>query len=462
MVKIVLASAFVVVTFLSGPAVASSPYGGGKRTQSMLFPEPDELAHLRSVKDALVSGRLVVLRHETVAMSDLHVGVRAFPVAVDDTLSSVRLDLHHPGAPGDVSLSLFDPAGARTSTAVRCRRDVSAVRCLGRIGSPLVAGTYRLRVRASQGAPQAGAVSLTAFATPRLGGTYHLVVTAYGDGAVAYPEPVEVRATVLGEAKIAGLRVEARVFDRVSGAPVGRFALRDDGEDADRIGDDGTYMGVYHYRRDGDFEVQVHADNFAGTGWYTTLGELSSIRLDGTAQDPWAEHTPVDAVFSRFASADVRVTGVRADDHADAGPGRCTAVEADNRDVWGRVDRAGDVDCFTLVWNDAEDFFVRAVYLTDGMDPLITVYGSDGERVIATGGVAVSLSHSLLRTFAWIVKGIRVPSTRSQWGAVVRLDEARVDPAGMVVTVRHRDAGARKGNYAFSAGPQLPSDVPNW
>ena len=414
----------------------------------------------------IAPGRHVVLRHASVPMRELRAGPREVVIVVDETLTDVWLDLAHPGATRDVSFALLDPEGIDTKVDVHCqgqRAAVPTVACLGRYGPGVAAGVHRLRIGAARGAPSTGEVALRVLAVPRRGLTYHVTVSVWGGRKViTYPEPMIVRANVTHETPLAGVAVEAEVRALDGTGRVEPLPLRDDGLDGDAIEDDGTYSGTFHYRRDGDYEVRVWAHSLEGGVRSTTRGMVSSFPLEvlapvviavssppciwadsdcGPVPDPWVLH-PVDALFSRVDSARVRVVGVRDDDHADGVSGGCTPVAADNRDVWARVDSAGDVDCFAFVAPGGEDVFVRATALLGGADPLVEVRTRDGGRVVARGSLGASAN----------------PFS----GVIVRVPAGLVDPAGLTATVEDRDRAAVGGGYAFSAGAEIISDSPAW
>ena len=358
-------------------------------------------------------------------------------VTVDDTLSSLQLVLSYPGAVDDVTLALLDPSGQDTGVTFSCAAPGATVTCLGSLATIAAHGDYRLRI--TNAVTKDIDVSLIVTGRPITGETYDVAVSINDGEDVTYPEPMVITATVRHETAIAGLVVSAEVLDS-SGSRIETIDLLDDGQDVDAVQDDGTYTGVFDYTESGQFTVRVHVDNSAMTGMTTTLGELAATLPDGSAQDPMAARRPIGTAFTRSDSVSVNVVGVLPDDHLDSPPG-CTAIDADNSDVSGQIDHPGDVDCFRFTPSEVtSDLMVRSTGQIAGMDSVVTVLASDGTTVIKDGDASTS--------------------ENPESGVVVRVPATDIDPSGMVVTVKHRDATADQGSYAVSAGTAISSDTP--
>ena len=365
-------------------------------------------------------------------------------VTVDDTLEEILILLTYSGTTSDIDFALLRPGqpGSDTGVTFECESaggETSCTTTLDRAGITAGGtGDYSLQITNNTG--EEIDVGIIVTAVPRSGDTYNVAVSI-GDGEseeVAYPAPVVIRASVRKDTAIAGLVVSADVSNS-SGTLVDTVDLLDDGNDADAIMDDGIYTGVFSYSGNGIYSVVVKVDNSAGTGRTTIRGELTSLAADGTAQDPAAAEDPITASFSRASFATVTVTGVGRDDHPDDPTSGCTAISDDNTDVEGRIDHAGDVDCFSFTPSDVSStLVVRSTAQIDGMDSVLTVLASDATTEIAkadSSGSANPLS-----------------------GVFVTIPASSIDPSRMSVTVAHSDPAADRGNYAVSAGPALVSD----
>lgn len=191
----------------------------------------------------------------------------------------------------------------------------------------------------------------------------------------------------------------------------------------------------------GSYSAVVTASNAAGNAQTTFEGVNISLRDDGTAPSAPVP-VPVTENFVRVGTAATSAAGVMADDHAnDPMGGACTVIFDDNADTPGRIDYAGDADCFTFLPSSTSDpITVRVTSLSSGMDPLLTIYDNTGTFQIAQVDLFTSES----------------PSS----GVVVTVAAADLDAAGLVFVVQHIDPTATTGSYAVSAGAPLTSDAP--
>jgi calcium-activated chloride channel regulator 3/4 len=208
------------------------------------------------------------------------------------------------------------------------------------------------------------------------------------------------------------------------------------------VPDDGVYSASVPYTVDGSYSVIVTASNADGKARTTLEGVLAAPTEDGSPV-PAFEPTPITENFVRVGSASATAAGVMRDDHTDdpAG-GACTPILADNADTVGRIDFAGDMDCFTVVPTQVSDSMIlRVTSLAAGMDPRLTVYDHTGTLLIAEADMAAS----------------GVPDS----GLVLAVPSDVLDPDGVVFVVEHIDPLAATGNYAVSAGAPLTSDQPD-
>ena len=358
------------------------------------------------------------------------------PLAIDSTMESANLNLSFTGSATDIAFRLLSPAGADSGAVFTCS---GATSCKADLDAAFIAtngrGTYQVEMVSAAGS----AVDVTTLMTAQPNGEIPFSIgVGFRQNTTVYPAPLVLEASASKGYGLTGLAVTAVVTDAFGSRST--VTLLDDGKNGDILADDGVYSASLPYTADGNYSAVVTASNEAGTAQTTNNG-TDGVIFPGTGPAPVFTPTDITENFSRAASALSTVTGVAADDHADdpAG-GTCTTVSDDNVDTAGRVDFAGDVDCFTFVPSSTSDaLVVRATRLTGGMDAVVTVYNSTGATEIAK----VDLS--------------KTESTDS--GLVLTVAAASLQAAGHVVTVEHKDPAATAGNYEFSVGAKLVSDT---
>ena len=405
-------------------------------TQGAFYQSPITLADIQKV---LVSAQARF--SSNVLLSSAATGAAASAtttriVAMDSTLASVRVNLSYTGSPADFDFSLLRPDGSDSGVFFACEGTVS---CSATLDAAFVAangyGDYQVQMINKTGTRKD--VTVLVSATPSGAETYDIAV-GFSSSTLSYPTDMAIRATVTKGAAIAGLDVIAIV----TGPPGNTFnlALLDDGIGADQVANDGTYSASIPYTANGIYSAIVTASNAGAKAQTTFEGVAVSLRQDGTAVMPTP--TPITENFTRVGTASASVAGVLTDDHANSPTGgACTAIADNNADTAGRIDAAGDVDCFRFVPSSLSDpTIVRVTSLTSGMDPVLTIYDHTGRDQIAQ--VDLSSSES--------------PGS----GVTVTVSAGDLDPAGLVFVVKHIDVSAIAGGYAVSAGTPLASDRP--
>jgi len=365
-------------------------------------------------------------------------GTTTQTIPMDSTLASAMINLSYTGSQTDFSFSLLRPDGTDSGVTFTCEGSTS---CSATLDETFFAsngyGDYQVQLVNNIGTPQD--VTVLVSATPSGAETYDIAV-GFSSSTVNYPTDMVIRATVTKNGvALAGLDVITEVTDS-SGSSFD-MPLLDDGMGADILADDGTYSASISYTANGSYSAVVTASNAAGNAQTTFEGVNISLRDDGTAPSAPVP-VPVTENFVRVGTASASAAGVMADDHAnDATGGACTVIFDDNADTPGRIDYAGDADCFTFVPSSTSDpITVRITSLSSGMDPLLTIYDNTGTFQIAQVDMFTSES----------------PSS----GAVVTVAAADLDAAGLVFVVQHTNPTATTGGYAVSAGAPLTSDAP--
>jgi uncharacterized protein YegL len=355
-------------------------------------------------------------------------------ISLDSTLASARINLSYNGSPSDFDFRLLLPNGAASGATFVCEGNAS---CTATLNHTFFAtfgyGDYQIQM-VNKTAVQQNVTVLTS-AAPSGPETYELSA-GFATKSVTYPADMALRATVTKGPAIAGLSVAA-IITPPSGSPFD-LTLLDDGKGTDLVAGDGTYSASILYRANGIYSAVVTASNAAGAGKTTFAGISVSLREDGTAVIPVS--VPVTEHFVRADSASASASGVLADDHSStATSGLCTAIFDNNVDTLGRIDGAGDADCFKLVPNSVSQSIVaRVTTLASGMDPVLTVYDHTGNVQIAQVDLTTSEN----------------PDS----GAIVTIPAARLDAAGVVLLIKHTNPIATSGGYAVSAGAKIISD----
>jgi len=414
----------------TGPLLRMANATGGAFYQS-----PTTLAEIQAVllaAEARFSSNVLLSSAKVVGAAGATT-TRTIPM--DSTLASARINLSYAGSQTDFQFSLLLPDGTNSGVSFVCEGSAS---CSATLDETFFAafgyGDYEVQIVNTTGIQKD--VTILVSATPSASEPYDIAV-GFASSTVNYPADLAIRATVTKGPAIAGLDVGAIVTGPM--ADTLHLVLLDDGKGADQVADDGTYSASIPYIANGIYTVVVTASNSAGKAQTTFEGISISLKEDGTAVTPTP--TAITENFVRVGTASAIVGGVTSDDHAnDPAVDACTAMTDNNADTLGRIDAAGDVDCFSFVPSSVDHpIIVRATSLTSGMDPILTVYDHVGKAQIAQVDMFTSES----------------PSS----GAIMTIPAAALDAAGLVLIVKHINPAAGFGGYAVSAGPPLTSDV---
>ena len=250
--------------------------------------------------------------------------------------------------------------------------------------------------------------------------------------SIASPDPILLLAFVHKDRPLTGVGVQGNVrLPNGSDRPV---TFSDNGQPPDAVKGDGLYSAILSYRANGVYSVRVDFDNHAGTAAFVSTSFQPTTGVNGQPI-PLPPPAPVSADFAVWATLQVTVSGVVADDHGNA-PGSARLITADNMPWTGRIDRAGDKDVFRLATLDSGVTYVRVSNLALGMNPRLRVFGPDGKTVLFTAGLDDSVSEYPFIPLLGVAPGTTV-----------------------YVEVSHASATASDGLYEISAGAQLTSDT---
>lgn len=363
-------------------------------------------------------------------------------IPLDSTLGSVSLNATFAGSSDDIELKLLDPAGSDTNTDFTCVVSGGDSSCTAALGDDFFAangrGDFSLEVtNISTGDYD---VATLVSALPLSSADPYTLSVGTGDGlsTLEYPAPFVINATTQTNAPITNVTTEATIT-----APDGTvtvLALMDDGLSADILESDGTYGGIVDYDMDGQYDITIMVTNESGSAETTFESVLTSVQEDGTNFTPESE--AIVENFIRTSSFSVNVQNVQADDHADdLVAANCTLVSDDNFDHVGRIDVAGDIDCFHVVPSSvANDLIFRVTGLSREMDPILSVFDAAGATEVLTIDLATS--------------------ENEESGVVARISAETVDAAGYILSVTHTDATAVVGGYNVSVGSEIVTDTP--
>lgn len=397
------------------------------------IPAPDDTNRDRSLT-ALIAALNDILRGSApIVSTNITLGTTliaasanvALPVIVDSTLDTLELAVSYDTAT-PVDLQLLDPANTPAAAAT-CTATGAYTNCLFRVTTPnLRVGTWTLQARAGN-----TPVQIQYRATGLVQGkpTFMASIESLDGNTILYPDPLVLRAVLQKQLPIAKAIITATVT--LPDKTIQPLILRDDGTTPDREADDGAYSAILDYGQDGTYTINVQFDNSANTAEETNRG-VAFAPGDGETDIP--DPKPVGENFMRVAQIRVQITGVRADDHGDT-PQAATQLFADNTDISGRIDRAGDKDVFGIPAPSDGQVAVRISSLALDMLPRLRLFAADGSTVLKEVEF-VPDKQEYLYTLQSVKAGDML------YAEVSQLDET-----------------APSGRYAISAGPALSQEL---
>lgn len=264
--------------------------------------------------------------------------------------------------------------------------------------------------------------------------TYLAQVASHSGPNVAYPEPALLVASASDGVRLIARANLATTVQPPGGAPFS-LQLRDDGQPPDVLADDGRYTGFMPYQANGAHDVTVTFDNAAGTAVLTEIGAQHSLGPNGEVYSPTV--TLVGEPFTASASAQITISGVQADDHGDVAAA-ATPLTPDNTRVTGRIDRADDVDVFSVTPLASGDLVLRVSDLVSGMRLRVRLLAEDG--VTELGRYAIDSSTGV---YLHIDRGVEAGRT-------------------LYLTVADDGSTAAVTAYRVSAGPALANTIETW
>ncbi len=349
------------------------------------------------------------------------------PIFVDATLDELEVAVFYDGAESGAELLLLDPSDQESDPPL-CDSDGADTLCFFTISEP-EPGEWRLEIDAI-GSERAVDYEATGYALD--GFTYQATVSSPAGKFIQYPQEVVLVAELSKVERIARAGVEAWVEK-----PDGGFAdltFRDNGVAPDDTADDGLYTAIMPYDQPGDYYVTIVFDNIDGKAIFTQAGLADVGEI---------ETTPVPDDFDRFATIEILVEDFRHDDHGNT-VNTATDIPADNGDMPGRIDGAGDVDRFRLTSPQP---------LTD--DPKTT--GVSASVTAATQRYILRLSRfsQNMNAIVRVTTGAGTKEYRTgpmdydgYWTLALDLMPSEV----VAVEVRHSSGQAAAGSYAVSFG----------
>lgn len=403
-------------------------------TGGQYFFSPTTLAKIQQAfvaADAAASSNVVInSSSETNSASTSKV----YPLQLDSTVGIARINVSYALNQADLSLRLLDASGSDTGLLFNCTES-SEVSCtvevdVTRQGS----GQYGIEVTNNTATDKE--IAILASGTPSNFENYDIAVQFDNSN---YPASFTINAIVTKGVPLAGLDVTA-VVTKPDGSTV-TLSLLDDGKNSDLLAGDGAYTVDVPYDNtgNGNYTAVVSASNASGNAQTTYESLAISVQEDGTGILPVAEK--ITENFTRAAVVNASVTGANTDDHTNdpTASSSCTSIATDNIDTLGRIDSAGDVDCFRFTPSSvSDDLVIRLTSLSQNIQPLLKVFDATGQTEL--------------------LKANLTTTENSESGVILTIPSASLDLSGHVVTVEHEDNTATTGNYALSIGEKLTSD----
>ena len=222
------------------------------------------------------------------------------PYTVDSSLSNLTLSLSYAGAPGTVTVQLFDPSGiAHAPQTVEQSGGETAE--FYRVPAP-TPGVWHL-ITTAGGGPNL--VSYRIVGQPG-SPTPLAVLTSLNGNTIAGPTPLILNARL-----DQGLAIVGAAIDGVVKQPDGSkipVQFADDGMAPDDSAGDGIYTAKFNYVQNGVYNFVVRFNNDKGAASLSYVGVNLTPRVDGTAPDGPPKGDPVSFNFNRSASFQLTVS----------------------------------------------------------------------------------------------------------------------------------------------------------
>lgn len=410
-------------------------------TGGSFFASPTTLAQIQNAFLAAISSVSSLVNVESGSIIAPSGGVATEEsFQVDSTLASFSIFATYDGNIGDINFALEGPTGAISGIPFTCSTVAGTTSCLAQVPEGTVTalghGAWSVEVANVTGTDIAVLLNIIADPLPKR--TYDVTVAALGGNQVTYPAPIILTATISQGLPITGVNIVATVTDP-SNTTVA-IDLNDEGNNGDAQAGDGIYSAIIGYALDGIHTVKVTVDNSGLTARFTLDGfQPAHPAPDQNGRTPTPPPLPsINENFTRTAVTQVTVQGILTDDHPDTPPG--TPLPADNRDILGSIDFAGDIDFFQIAGvNLATELVVRVSDFALGMDPILTVFKADGVTQVASADLTTAASES-----GYVL--LTIPSVD-------------LDPSGvMIAKVEHSNPAASQGTYVVSAGSRLRTE----
>lgn len=356
----------------------------------------------------------------------------------DSTLESLSVIVNYTGTSGDIALRLVTPGGTDSGISFSDSEASGSTTAIATVSPSMLTskGTGSWSVSATNNTNKNVKIDMNIIGNPSVGRTYNVITSSLSGNTVTYPNPIVLGTRIMKDVPITGINLTATI--ETPDGTKKAIVMNDEGKDGDAIAEDGLYSAITGYSGDGVYTIEVYLDNKAGNAKYTLNGMLPSPDMYGNL--PMSYLPPITENFTRTTMTQVTVQGYRADDHSDTSP---TVVEAENIDMPGSIDFAGDVDRFQINYVDStKNLVLRVTDLALRMNPVLTIYKSDGRTVLASRSLDDAVSKN---GYVYFV-----------------VSPQNLDSSGMLFAeVRHSDRTAIQGTYNISAGTFVTSDMPD-
>lgn len=273
--------------------------------------------------------------------------------------------------------------------------------------------------------------SIVSYVLPSAPRPMFVLALDLNSSSINYPEPLVISASISREMPVTNVVMNAQVV-----SPSGQVIpveMTDDGQEADLYAGDGVYSGyLSSYTEDGEYELVVDAFD-GGTAQF--VASTFSLTQDGSYIPPTTK--PVHEAFARRQISTFTIAGVQTDDHSDLLESG-TLLGAENQFIAGKIDFAGDQDCFRIqeIPLDIQTLSIRVFELGAGMQPEVEVYNGTTGMGIASANIRTKPSKLGYLLLEIPVSGI----------------------SELQIKVKDMNADSFGGVYKIDAGPALISD----
>lgn len=263
---------------------------------------------LNAIEDATLASSPVV--DVTIAQEVKSVnGAQTLPFYIDSSLDEITLTASYLGEINDVKLELVNPQGAASllpgSNCSLSEEGEKESYCHLTISNP-VEGEWALKVTSNKTSELS--FNVTAYPKDNTKSFFATAESLKGK-VVELGKSVILSAQVGGSYPITDIKTTGVVYKPDNSSE--NLTFRDDGISPDNTAQDGFYTASVNAKLEGEYFAQIHYDNLANTGKYTTKG--AALIPDKNGNVPDDSINPVNSKFTRVTLAEFMAQASLAD-----------------------------------------------------------------------------------------------------------------------------------------------------